>query len=96
MLRSDVVAAVAEGKFHIYPIESIDQGVEVLTDSEAGTPGKGGKYPAHTVYGRVERRLARMARDMKAASRPSKADDKEGEVEKEGFDDKPDEETNPG
>jgi len=95
MLRNDVVAAVADGKFHIYPIDTIEQGIEVLTDSEAGTVGKNGKYPADTVYGRVERRLARMARDMKAASRPTKTGDNDAEEEKEGVDDKADEETKP-
>jgi predicted ATP-dependent protease len=36
VLRSDVVQAVAEGKFHIYPVRSIDEGLEILTGMPAG------------------------------------------------------------
>jgi hypothetical protein len=43
MLRRDVVEAVEAGKFHVYPIETIDQGIEILTGIEAGigTPWAG-------------------------------------------------------
>ena len=41
MLRQDVVAAVREGRFHIHAIDSIDQGIEVLT----GIGGPGWRYP---------------------------------------------------
>jgi lon-related putative ATP-dependent protease len=51
MLRRDVVREVAEGRFHIYPVETIDQGLELLTGIDAGT-----------VNGLVERRLRDMAR----------------------------------
>jgi lon-related putative ATP-dependent protease len=57
MLRSNVVEAVREGRFHIWAITQIREGIELLTGVEAGTRGKDGSYPADTVFGRVERRL---------------------------------------
>src|SRR5512146_1773728 len=45
MLRRDVVEAVAEGRFHVYPVCTIDQGIEILTGLAAGEKGSDGKYP---------------------------------------------------
>ena len=61
MLRDDVVQAVAEGKFHVYPIETIDQGIEMLTDVRAGEPDEEGNYPEDTINGKVQSRLAKFA-----------------------------------
>jgi len=61
MLREDVVEAAREGRFHIFAVETIDQGIEVLTGMPAGEPDGDGRYPGDTINGRVERRLARFA-----------------------------------
>jgi len=61
MLRDDVVQAVSEGKFHVYPIESIDQGIELLTDVPAGEPDDEGAYPEDTINGKVRARLKKFA-----------------------------------
>ncbi len=61
MLREDIVAAVEEGRFHVYPVGSIDQGVEVLTGVEAGQPREDGTYPEGTVNGKVDKRLKELA-----------------------------------
>ncbi|MGQ9708503.1 MAG: AAA family ATPase [bacterium] len=61
MLREDVVNAVREGKFHIYAVETIDQGIELLTGVTAGKPDKKGNYPADSVNGRVKARLRELA-----------------------------------
>jgi lon-related putative ATP-dependent protease len=61
MLREDVVAACAAGKFHIYPVESIDQGIEILTGVEAGTLGPDGKWTEGSVNARAAARLAEFA-----------------------------------
>ncbi|WP_342643259.1 Lon protease family protein [Rhodoligotrophos ferricapiens] len=61
MLREDVVAAVAEGKFHIYPIETIDQGIEVLTGRQAGKRGSDGQFPPDTINALVEKKLESYA-----------------------------------
>jgi len=65
MLRKDVVDAVAAGKFHIYPVQNIDQGIEILTGIPAGERDQGGNYPADTVNYQVDRRLQELAKRMK-------------------------------
>ncbi len=45
MLRQDVVDAVAAGQFAVYPITTVDEGIEVLTGLPAGEPGGDGRYP---------------------------------------------------
>jgi predicted ATP-dependent protease len=67
MLRSEVIGAVAAGRFHIYPVEHIDAGISLLTGVPAGERGPAGQFPADTVNGRVERRLAEFAERMRAA-----------------------------
>jgi hypothetical protein len=57
MLRQDVVAAAADGRFAIYPIETIDQGLELLTGVAAGDPDAAGDYPAGTLNQRIAARL---------------------------------------
>jgi predicted ATP-dependent protease len=62
MLRQDIIETVKEGKFHIYPVETIDQGIEILTGIEAGEPDEKGAYPPDTVNGKVQARLAALAK----------------------------------
>jgi lon-related putative ATP-dependent protease len=62
MLREDVVVAVREGKFHVYPIETIDQGIELLTGVVAGERDGAKVYPAESINGKVEARLRALAR----------------------------------
>ncbi|HEY74823.1 MAG TPA: AAA family ATPase [Thermoflexia bacterium] len=57
MLRSEVVEAVAEGKFHIYPVATVDEGIEILTGVPAGERDEEGKFPEGTVHARVLARL---------------------------------------
>jgi lon-related putative ATP-dependent protease len=61
MLRQDVVDAVAAGQFHIYPVETIDQGIELLTGMPAGEPDDEGHFPAGSLNARVFARLAELA-----------------------------------
>ncbi|HEX9118337.1 MAG TPA: ATP-binding protein, partial [Anaerolineae bacterium] len=63
MLREDVVAAVAEGKFHIYPVATIDEGIEILTGVAAGTRGLDGRYPPQSINGLVDERLRSLSSD---------------------------------
>ncbi len=65
MLHKDVVEAVAAGKFHIYPVRHIDQGIEILTGVPAGEKSKDGAYPAGTVNSLVDQRLQDLAKRMK-------------------------------
>ena len=61
MLRHDVVDAVAAGQFAVYPVATVDEGIEVLTGVPAGEPDDEGVYPGGTVNRVVADRLAEMA-----------------------------------
>ena len=61
MLRHDVVDAVAAGQFQIYPIKTIDEGIEVLTDLPAGKANAKGVYPRGSINRRVDDRLTAIA-----------------------------------
>jgi predicted ATP-dependent protease len=61
MLRHDVVAAAAEGRFVITPIDTVDQGLELLTGIAAGQPDAAGEYPAGTLNQRIAARLDAFA-----------------------------------
>ena len=66
MLRGDVVEAAAAGKFHIYPVETIDQGIEILTGVAGGEPDADGNYPDGTINARVQATLADFAERARA------------------------------
>ena len=66
MLRRDVVDAAREGLFRIYPIETIDQGIEVLTGHAAGERNAAGDFPEDTINRQVEDRLAMFAEESMA------------------------------
>lgn len=61
MLRQDIVEAAAAGQFRIYPVTTIDEGIELLTGMPAGERNAKGKYPKGTINFLVEQRLQAMA-----------------------------------
>ncbi len=61
MLRHDVVEAVRAGRFRVYAVETVDQGIELLTGIPAGSRGADGRFPDGTINQLVEARLERMA-----------------------------------
>jgi lon-related putative ATP-dependent protease len=63
MLRRDVVEAVEAGQFHVYPVETINQGIEILTGMPAGERDEAGNYPEGTFNHRVEERLRELAEE---------------------------------
>jgi len=65
MLKQEVIAAVREGLFHVWPIRTIEEGIEILTGVEAGEPQPDGTYPEGTVFERVDRRLVELAEIVK-------------------------------
>ena len=69
MLRQDVVDAVRQGKFHIYAVSTIDEGIEILTGMAAGVKTDG-SYPENTVNHRVEERLKGFAEGLKKFAEP--------------------------
>ncbi len=74
MLRKDVVEAVAAGKFKIFAVETIDQGIEILTGIPAGERDKEGNFPEGTVNQRVEARLIMLAEKRKTYTAPGIAE----------------------
>jgi predicted ATP-dependent protease len=61
MLRADVVEAAEKGLFHVWPVETVDEAVELLTGVPAGERGADGRYPEGSVNRRVDDRLAAFA-----------------------------------
>ena len=61
MLKQEVLDAVKDGKFHIYPVSTIEEGIEVLTGKPAGKQLPNGGYEENTIYGLVDKRLREMA-----------------------------------
>jgi predicted ATP-dependent protease len=65
MLRAEVIEAVATGKFHIYPVATVEQGLEILTGKSAGTRDQNGKFQPETIFARVDDRLKVMAETLR-------------------------------
>ncbi len=70
MLDEEVVEAVKQGKFHIYAIGTIDEGIELLTGVKAGKRGRNGAFERNTVHSKVDKRLAAMAEAVVKFSDP--------------------------
>jgi lon-related putative ATP-dependent protease len=64
MLRKEVIDSVTAGEFHIYPVEHVDKGIEILTGVEAGKKQEDGTYPKDTINAMVKDRLERMAKRL--------------------------------
>ncbi len=61
LLRSDVVEAITKGKFHVYPVKTINQGIELLTGVAAGRRLASGKFTRDSLMARVDEKLHEMA-----------------------------------
>ena len=70
MLDERVVTAVREGRFHVWAVDDVDQGIEMLTGVPAGERGPDGTYAENTVHRRVQDRLAAMAAAAREWGRP--------------------------
>jgi lon-related putative ATP-dependent protease len=75
MLREDVVQAVEEGNFRVYPVENVDQGIEILTGIPAGERDEEGNYPEGSINYLVEKRLTAMAQKLLEFQKSSEEDD---------------------
>ncbi len=73
MLRRDVIEACAIGKFFIYPVTTIDQGIELLIGRPAGERGSDGLYPVQSLNRAVEDRLHAFARIRQSFGREDHA-----------------------
>ncbi len=68
-LPGEVVEAVAAGAFHLWAVDSVEDGVELLTGLPAGTWDDASGWPADSVYGRCQRRLEEMNRLLNRAGK---------------------------
>jgi ATP-dependent Lon protease len=65
MLRKDIVQAVKEKKFHIYPVKTIDQGIEILTGAEAGERLEDGRFKEGSINDLVDKKLRELGTRIK-------------------------------
>jgi lon-related putative ATP-dependent protease len=66
MLKREVVKAVEAGRFHIYAIKTIDEGIEILTGVKAGVRKKDGEFEEETINYLVDRKLKKLAESWRA------------------------------
>ncbi len=62
VLKEEVIQAVKEGKFHIYPVTHIDEGIELLMGYPAGEKDEKGEFPSNSVHGKVYAKLKSFAK----------------------------------
>ncbi|MCI0496296.1 AAA family ATPase [candidate division KSB1 bacterium] len=74
ILNDKVIQAVKDGKFHIYSVATVDEGIEILTGKKAGKRQKDGNFPKGTVYWAVEKKLDDMSEQLKNQERTSNKD----------------------
>ncbi len=65
MLREDVVRAAKKGRFSVYAIDRVEEGIEILTGMPAGGRKKGSEFPEGSVFHLVDSRLAEIAEGMR-------------------------------
>ncbi len=65
MLKEEVVEAVKAGNFHIYPVNTIDEGIEVLTGLKAGQRLEDGSFEPDSINDRVQKRLTTLAERLR-------------------------------
>jgi predicted ATP-dependent protease len=70
MLKQEVVEAVRQNRFHVYPVSTISEGIEILTGMPAGTSDANGIYPESTIFGRVQKKLKHFLKRSMAFSHP--------------------------
>jgi hypothetical protein len=78
MLRQEVVDAIRDGRYHIWPIDHVEQGIETLTGVPAGEPDARGRYAAGTINRRVTDKLTQFAHRIAAAGRQARRSGQDG------------------
>jgi len=65
MLKEEIVEAVKEGKFHVWPVSTVEEGIEILTGIPAGSARlKVGSFEPETVFGKADQRLSELAEKL--------------------------------
>ncbi len=73
MLKAELLAAVETGKFTVYAVETIDEGISILTGVEAGSADKKGNYPKNSINGKVIARLQTLSETARNFNHPKPA-----------------------
>ncbi|MFQ5663095.1 MAG: Lon protease family protein [Terriglobia bacterium] len=71
MLRPEVAEAIQAGRFHLYPVATVDEGIEILTGVKAGERHPDGAFEEGTVNALVDKRLRELAEGLKSFGAPS-------------------------
>jgi len=77
-LDPEVVAAVESGRFHVWAVERIEEGIELLTGVPAGTRAEDGGWTPGSIYARCQERLDEMVRMLKNAGKETRGEDESG------------------
>lgn len=72
MLKTEVIEAVEKGKFAIYAVKTVDEGMSILTGVEAGAADEKGDYPPSSVNAKVVERLGELSKIAKEYSKSAK------------------------
>jgi len=78
MLHDEVVEAVKEGKFHIYAVSTIDEGIALLTGKEVGEKMEDGMYPEGTVNRAVQQKIWELAAKVRVFSSSEEDSEEKG------------------
>ena len=82
MLKDEIIEAVKQNKFHIYPVEKVEQAIEILTGFKAGEESKNGTYPAGTIFDLVEKTLKDMHKKIRGPEKKNPVKNESEEKEK--------------
>ena len=72
MLKDEVIEAVKKKKFHIWAVETVDEGIEILTGKQAGVKDKTGKYPKGSINYLVDKKLREYAEKFRPKKKAKK------------------------
>jgi lon-related putative ATP-dependent protease len=73
MLKEEVVEAIKKGKFAVYSVKNVDEGIQILTGIKAGKKLKSGKFEKGSINGRVQERLEKLAKGLKEFEKKEEA-----------------------
>jgi predicted ATP-dependent protease len=79
MLEQEIVDAVAEGKFHIWPVSTVEEGIKILTGLEAGTLMEDGTYSEGSVYRKADDRLREISEIVRKFGKDTENGKKSGD-----------------
>jgi len=80
MLKEEVIESVKEGRFHIWPISTVEEGIEILTGMKAGELQEDGTYPEGTVFRMVDDRLKEFSNIVKEFSKEQRGEKNQNNV----------------